>query len=114
MTLAQFTIELKRTNELLERQASALERLAVCAERYLGPLPTSAPYCADLKDLHIASPAAAESIRRAEDEFAASAAASPRSDYFYAMIKQFEDQVKDAYGEDAVKELPWNKPEATR
>ena len=114
MTLAEFTIELRATNELLLRQAVALERLSESASRlcsFLIPDPklSSNSNPATLSDLSYVSPQSVESRLAAEDEFAHSSQSIPRSEFFYAKIKEFEEQVREAYGDQAVSELPWNK-----
>lgn len=99
-----FPIALATTNALLERIAIALERIAP------PPLPStpSAPYQAQLSDLRRISPETVQDIRDAEAKFAASIGVLPGTELFYAKVKEYEEIVREHYGEEGVSQLPWN------
>jgi len=50
---------------------------------------------------------AADYIRKAEEDFALRHLVVPGSPAYVAAVEEFERQVADAYGEDAVEKLPW-------
>lgn len=105
MGLVEFQIELHRTNELLDRIAIALERMA-------GPTPptTIPPVQATLSDLIDCSPnRVGERLSQMED-FAKREMLVPGSEAFLERIREFEELVRVEYGEQAMDELPWRKP----
>lgn len=111
MTIAEFTIELKRTNELLERQSLASERIADALERLSPILPpsTGAPYQATVRDLLNVSPSRVDALMGERLEFAAREGLVPDSSSFRARVLEYEGQIRAEYGEEAVQSLPWNK-----
>lgn len=118
MTLLEFTANLTALVEQQTRTAAATERIADALERLSPPLrdfSTSAPYKAQVSDLLDCSDEAVGARREAQEEFAARSGVMPDSDAFRAKVKEFEDLVRQSYGQDvedgekAVQELPWNK-----
>jgi len=87
--------------ELLERGVVALERMAGPVTAY------SPPTQSTLADYAVVTPEAADYIKRAEEDFALRHLVVPGSPAYIAAVEEFERQVADAYGEDAVEKLPW-------
>lgn len=99
-----FHIQLNRTNELLERIAAAVERIA-------GPIPPDyhPPIPATIRDLVIMDPAQAEEVKKAEEWFAITNMVAPGSEAFMQKVAEFEQMVLLEAGEKALEELPWRK-----
>lgn len=88
---------------------SLLERLTIAVERIAGPLIVErAPVPATLKDYAMVTPEDADQIRQAQEDFGKAHMLVPGSPAYLSAIKEFEDQVKEVYGEDGVADLPWN------
>lgn len=110
MKISVIRVNLARQNELLERIAVALERIA-------GPPPSAAentPYQAQLSDLSMAAPGEIERVLEAQREFAVNHMLEPGSPAFIEAILQYEKAVSDAYGPQAVSQLPWRVKPASR
>jgi len=102
MSLLNFQIELARTNELLARIATALERLA-------GPHldPPSPPELATLRDYSYIPPEELERAQAEAVEFAHRNMVVPGSDAHIKLVDRFEEDLRKEHGEDAVAALPW-------
>lgn len=109
MTLLDLSISLIRTNELLERQCIAQEKMAAAFERLSPILPDyPSPYKAGIKDLIDVSPGRVQDRTDALEDFADRNQVLPQSDAFRAKVMEYEDAVKKEYGQEAVDCLPWN------
>lgn len=86
---------------LLQRIAVALERIAGPELQYTPPTPST------MADYAIVSPEESIRIKTAQEEFAAGHLVVPGSPAYLAAVAEFETQVAEAYGEDAVEKLPW-------
>jgi hypothetical protein len=109
--LINFPVDLSRTAAALEgvflhlsRIADALERLAPVPQ-----IPTSDPYIAGLSDLRRTDPQTVEKVKAELGQFAWNIDAVVGSERFLASIMEYERQVAEVYGREAISELPWNK-----
>lgn len=102
--MLDFTIELHRTNDLLERVAVALERLA-------GPVPEVPRPIeqAQLTDYSTLTPEQIDEIKDAETWFATTEMVVPGSEEFMVRVSEFERVLVAASGPEALETLPWRK-----
>lgn len=109
--LINFPIDLGRTATALERIAKQLTRIGDCMERLAPPITASdaAPYQAGLSDLRRTTEASLVAVRSELETFAHNADVVIDSDAFFESIVTYEKQIAEAYGQDAILELPWNK-----
>ena len=108
--LVSFPIDLSRTAAALESITAQLSRITAALERIAPALPESGGgYVAGLSDLRHTDQ---ESIARIKDElrlFAENNNVVVDSDTFVKSIIEYERQVVEAYGPEAIHDLPWNK-----
>lgn len=111
MTLIDFTIQLTRTNDLLEDLTLSNRLIAEALTRLSPPLPSSdrVPYRAGIRDLINADPSSVESLLMEQADLGARTGTIPRTDAFYAMVREYEETILKEYGQEAVDSLPWNK-----
>jgi hypothetical protein len=109
--LINFPVDLSRTATALEgihtelvRVADALERLAPAPQ-----IPSSEPYIAGLSDLRRTDPQTLQNVQVEFNSFARNIDAVVGSEKFFASIVEYERQVAQVYGPEAISELPWNK-----
>jgi hypothetical protein len=97
--------------ESLSRSVTGLlERIAVALERLAGPIVEYRPPTqSTLKDYSLVTPEDAQRIQDAQHDFGVTHLVVPGSPAYFAAIEQFERDVADACGPDAVNELPWRK-----
>lgn len=109
--LINFPIDLGRTATALEAIAKELSRIGDCLERVAPAIPTSetAPYQAGLSDLRRTSEDSMMTLRGELETFAQNANVALDSDAFFDSIVTYEKQIAEAYGQEAILELPWNK-----
>lgn len=86
---------------LLGRIAVALERLAGPVIDYRPPVP------ATLRDYALVTPEDVQRVRAAEMEFGQAHMVIPGSPAYLAAIEEFERQLAEASGPEAVANLPW-------
>lgn len=114
MSLISFTrnLEAKHLPEQCAEVIAILSRIADALERLAGPMPTArgtVQYKADLKDLIQPESETADAINHELELFANNANVQIDSEAFIKSIIEYEKQVMDVYGKDAILELPWNK-----
>jgi hypothetical protein len=111
MALINLPIDLGRTAAALEDIASVLSKISVALERLAPepPLFTSAPHIAGLSDLRRTDPDTVGKIQSELEVFAQNQNVVINSEAFLNSIIKYEQDVAQAYGDDAVAELPWNK-----
>ena len=97
-----------------------LERIAVALERIAGPLPrlpagAHTPRRTEASDVYVATDEFTDRVSaertRAAREVLGAGAVLPGSEAEAQVIAALEEQVKEQYGEEAVKEFPWRKVE---
>ena len=112
MSLLSIPVDLHRTGNQLERIADSLYRIADALER-ISPPPLPAcdtlPKPAQLSDLRFPTPATVQSVRDELEAFAEQNSLIVNTPKFIESIMGFEKEIVEAYGENALKELPWNK-----
>jgi exonuclease VII small subunit len=109
--LINFPIDLGRTASALEKAVKELSRIADCLERIAPALADSqtAPYQAGLSDLRRTNEDSLQAVRDELSTFAQNANVVLDSDAFFQSIVTYEKQIAEAYGPEAILELPWNK-----
>jgi len=109
-SLIQFPIDLSRTAAALERIADTLSGIRDALNRLAPCLPEQPePVAATLSDLRSTAPQVVGRIRQELDIFAQERNVQLNSDAFLASVVQYEKEVADFYGPQAIMELPWNK-----
>jgi hypothetical protein len=110
MALIELHPDLTRTADALESIREALWRIMLALERLSPPIPAAPePYQAKLSDLRRTDPATLSRVRSALEQYADNERLVVNSDAFLASVKQYEQQIAEVYGEEALLELPWNK-----
>jgi hypothetical protein len=96
--------------EALLNAAHYLERIALALERLSPVLPEApVPRVAGLGDLRHTDASSLSSIHESLERYAQEHNVALNSDAFLRSIHEYEQQVGEAYGQDAIFELPWNK-----
>lgn len=109
ISLAQFVLNLDRLAIAIETQNTIQERIALALERVSPALPpASKPYQSGIQDLIDASPEAVDRRAQARKDLAGTEVMTD-SPAFRAKVLEYERQVGEVYGPEAIKELPWNK-----
>lgn len=118
MSLIDFTIQLTRTNDLLEDLCKSSRLTAEALIRLSPPLPDSShpPYRAGVKDLIDVSPANVAARLQEMEDLGTRTNTIPGSEAFqrmllehYAMVKEYEELLVKENGEEIRQVLPWNK-----
>ena len=112
MALLNLTLDLKRTAEAISSLLPILTRIADSLDRLAPPLldvSSTEPYRAPLADVHTPGPDYHEPIQTTLQEFAQERNIIVNSEAFLQSIIEYERAVASAYGEEALRELPWNK-----
>lgn len=100
----RLALELSNINVALERIAVILERLAPeMRDSQAGP------YLAGLGDLRRTDPATVHEIQTGLESFARERGVVLNSEAFIRSLQEFEQQVIESYGKEAIYDLPWNK-----
>jgi hypothetical protein len=102
-----------RPDRIVEELAvisTLLSRITLALERLSPEIPEAYPSRpATLSDLRDTSISRVNQVKSALDLYAAEHGVVVNSDLFIRSIKDFERQVIDAYGPEAILDLPWNK-----
>jgi len=111
LPLIAFPIDLTRTAAALTGINKNLVRIADALDRLAPPLPDSdrKPYQAGLSDLRYTDQKSIIPIREELARFAEEHAVAIDSEAFLNSIIQYERDVAQVYGQEAILELPWNK-----
>lgn len=101
-------VSINLSTELCHALLALLERGVAAVERLAGPIPEYRPPTqATLRDYAVVGPDELADIRQAEEEFAIRNMVVPGSPAYIKRVEEFEEQVRQAYGEEAVERLPW-------
>jgi hypothetical protein len=108
--LFKFPVDLSRTAAALEGIHSCLSRIANALER-LSPevQPHPDPYKAGLQDLRRTDQSTIHQVQEELAVFAANANVAINSEAFIRAIIEYERNIAEVYGKEAILELPWNK-----
>lgn len=109
MSLIDFTIQLQRTNELLERQALALESISRSLLLHFPIPPDREPHLSTLTDLSYADPERIAARESAGQEFARVTNTTYNSEAYLQAKQLFERMISESYGPEAVQKLDWNR-----
>lgn len=114
MSLINYTqnVDAKQLAHQGDEMIAILSRIADALDRLAGPplrASRGAPYKADIADLVRPDAQMAEAIHREFELFAQNANVQLDSEAFLKSIIEFEKQVMEVYGPEAILELPWNK-----
>lgn len=111
MPFISVPVDPTRIAQAIEDQNMILNRIADALDRAYPPvvLPDRHPRRAELSDLRRPSHDTAKQIRDELEVFAQNNNVRMNSEAFLNSIIQYERQVAEAYGQEAVMELPWNK-----
>lgn len=117
MALLELTTDLSATNKSLKSISESMDyiknqlhRLILAIERLSPEIPAEAPIRqATLSDLRSTAPSAIQAIKAEFEQFAKSNQVTIGSEAFFRSIVQFEKEVVNVYGPEAINDLPWNK-----